>query len=302
MQLPHDERYERAAEYMEVVTELWDSWGDDATTDDRYSGRYIDPSKIRAINHAGRFFKVNGPLNVPRGPQGRPVLVQAGSSPAGRQFAARSAEAIFTAHQEKALALDFATDLRTRASALGRDTGQLLVLPGVSPTIGSTEAEARELERELNELSHPVVGLARLSNRFGGHDFSHLALDDVLSVSDFPEPSAVEAARSRAESIVTLVARERLTLRSLLHRLAGARGHLSIAGTPEQVADLMEDWFQYGAADGFNVMPPILPSQLNLFVSEVVPLLQKRKLFRTEYVGKTLRDHFGLERPSALFS
>ena len=174
-------------------------------------------------------------------------------------------------------------------------------MPGISPTIGSTEEEAQRTERELNELSEPSVGLARLSNRFGGYDFSHLNLDTVLSVDDFPDPLTVQAARSRAETILALVARERPTLRALLHSLAGARGHFATSGTPEQIADIIEDWFRSGAADGFNVMPPVLPTQFDLFVSEVVPLLQSRGLFRRSYSASTLRGHLGLDRPESQY-
>jgi alkanesulfonate monooxygenase SsuD/methylene tetrahydromethanopterin reductase-like flavin-dependent oxidoreductase (luciferase family) len=166
--------------------------------------------------------------------------------------------------------------------------------------IGSTEAEAQRLSRELNELADPEVGRRRLSGRFGGYDFSHLPLDRPLSPSDFPDPEKVEAARSRTEVIIGLVRREKLTLRQLLASLAGARGHFTMAGTPEQVADLMEDWFTGGAADGFNIMPPILPQMLDVFIAEVVPLLQRRGLFRTEYTGETLRDHYGLARPPGM--
>ncbi|HSI41659.1 MAG TPA: LLM class flavin-dependent oxidoreductase [Xanthobacteraceae bacterium] len=300
-QIPHAERYERAFDFLDVVTKLWDSWADDAVLDDRGTGRYTDAARIRAIDHVGRFQRVAGPLNLPRAPQGRPVFVQAGSSTDGRRFAALHAEAVFTAHLEKSAAVDFYADIKSQAAALGRRPDQILILPGLSAVIGSTEAEARRMWEELNELTDPAVGLARLSNRFGGHDFSHLDLDAVLSVDDFPEPDAVQAARSRAQVIRALVARERPTLRQLLHSLAGARGHFTVAGTPEQVADIIEDWFTTGAADGFNVMPPILPALLDSFVDEVVPILQRRGLFRTAYQGRTLREHYGLERPPSQF-
>ncbi|HTI80511.1 MAG TPA: nitrilotriacetate monooxygenase, partial [Acetobacteraceae bacterium] len=161
--------------------------------------------------------------------------------------------------------------------------------------------EAQRLARELNNLSDPEVGRKRLSGRFGGHDFSHLGLDQPLSPEDFPDPATVEAARSRTEVIIGLVRREKPTLRQLLGYLAGARGHFVTAGTPEQIATLIEDWFLNGAADGFNLMPPILPSMLEVFVAEVVPLLQKRGLFRSAYDGATLRSHYGLPRPDLRF-
>jgi FMN-dependent oxidoreductase (nitrilotriacetate monooxygenase family) len=295
-QLSHAERYERAEEYMSVVKALWDSWTDDAVLD-RERGIYAKAGSIRPIDHRGPHYQVTGPLNVPRGPQGRPVFVQAGSSETGRRFAARHAEAVFTAQMEKATAKDFFTDLKRLAVAEGRDPAQVLILPGLSPVIGATETEANRIARELNDLSDPEVGRKRLSGRFGGHDFSHLPLDKPLAPEDFPDPATVEAARSRTEVIVGLVRREKPTLRQLLGYMAGARGHFVTAGAPEQIADLMEDWFRDGACDGFNMMPPVLPAMLEVFVAEVVPLLRKRGLFRSEYGGEALRDHYGLARP-----
>ena len=219
----------------------------------------------------------------------------------GRRFAARHAEAIFTAHLEKATAQAFYSDLKALAAAEGRAPEQMLILPGLSPMIAATEAEAQRLARELNELSDPEVGRKRLSGRFGGHDFSHLPLDRPLKPADFPAPSSVEAARSRTEVILSFVKRENPTLRQLLGTLAGARGHFTFSGTPEQVADLIGDWFTDCAADGFNIMPPLLPSMLDVFSAEVIPLLQKRGLFRTAYTGTTLREHYGLQWPKSAF-
>jgi FMN-dependent oxidoreductase (nitrilotriacetate monooxygenase family) len=295
--LSHAERYERAEEYMRVVKGLWDSWTDNAVVDDRVNGQYARPGGIRALNHDGAHYQVTGPLNVPRCPQGRPVFVQAGSSDTGRRFAARHAEAVFTAQMEKATAKDFYADLKALVVSEGRTPEQVLILPGLSPVIGSTEAEAQRIARDLNDLSDPEVGRKRLSGRFGGHDFSHLKLDEPLSPDDFPDPGAVEAARSRTEVIKGLVRREGPTLRQLLGYLAGARGHFVTVGTPEQIADLIEDWFLDDAADGFNLMPPVLPAMLEVFIAEVVPLLQRRGLFRTGYGGPTLRAHYGLSRP-----
>jgi FMN-dependent oxidoreductase (nitrilotriacetate monooxygenase family) len=300
-QVSHADRYARGEEYMAVVNELWDSWAADAVIDDQANGYYARRERIRPIHHKGDFYRVSGPLNMPRCPQGRPVLVQAGSSDTGRRFAARHAEAVFTAHMAKATAQEFYADLKRLAAAEGRKAEHVLILPGLSPMIASTETEARRLSREVNELSDPVVGLKRLSGRFGGHDFSHLPLDRPLAAEDFPDPSSVEAARSRTEVILNLVRRDQPTLRQLLGYLAGARGHYVMAGTPEQVADLIQDWFADGAADGFNIMPPLLPSQLDMFSAEVIPLLQRRGLFRTEYAGTTLREHYGLPWPASAF-
>jgi FMN-dependent oxidoreductase (nitrilotriacetate monooxygenase family) len=293
----HQDRYATAEEFMQVATGLWDSWADDALLDDQAAGRFADPRRIRALNHAGTHYRVAGPLNVPRPPQGWPVLVQAGSSDTGRRFAARWAEAVFTAHLEKATAEAFYRDLKALVVQQGRRPEHVLVLPGLSAVIGGTEAEAQRIAQELNELTDPEVGRSRMSGRFGGYDFSHLPLDRPLTLQDFPPPSSVEAARSRTEVITGMVAREQPTLRELLQKLAGARGHFTMAGTPDQVADMIEDWFASGAADGFNLMPPVLPAMLDAFVDHVVPILQRRGLFRTEYTATTLRGHYGLPRP-----
>jgi FMN-dependent oxidoreductase (nitrilotriacetate monooxygenase family) len=300
-QVSHGDRYARGEEFMTVVKALWDSWAADAVIDDRAGGLYARADHIRPINHRGDFYRVAGPLNMPRCPQGRPVLVQAGSSDTGRRFAARHADAVFTAHVAKTTAQEFYADLKALAAAGGRSPDQVLILPGLSPMIGSSEAEAQRLVREVNDLCDPEVGRKRLSGRFGGHDFSHLPLDRPLSPDDLPDPGSVEAARSRTEVILNLVRRDRPTLRELLGYLAGARGHFTTSGTPEQIADLIEDWFTDGAADGFNIMPPLLPAQLDVFSAEVIPLLQRRGLFRTEYAGTTLREHYGLAWPKSAF-
>ncbi len=269
--------------------------------DDRAGGMYARAEGIRPIDHSGHCYKVAGPLNVPRCPQGRPILVQAGSSDKGLDFAARHAEAVFTAHLEMATAVDFYNDLKGRAKAHGHDPTSLIILPGFSPIIAGTETEAKQTAQELKELADVEMERKRLSGRFSGHDFSHLPLDRPLTPEDFPDPATVEAARSRTEVIVGMVAREEPTLRQLLAKLAGARGHFTFAGTPEQVADQMEAWIKTGASDGFNLMPPVIPWMLNAFVDEVVPLLQRRGLFREGYTGSTLRDHYGLERPAVAY-
>lgn len=294
----HGDRYLMGDEFVQIVKGLWDSWADDAVVDDRSGGGvYADTDRIRPVDFVGDYYDVAGPLNLPRSPQGRPVLVQAGASDAGRDFASRHAEAVFTAHLEKATAQEFYADIKARAAKAGRKPDQLVILPGLNPVIGSTEAESKTLLLELNSRMDPEIGRRTLSKRFAGHDFSHLPLDEPLQKTDFPDPDTLNTMKSRAAMIVRLVEREGLTLRELLARFAGGRGHFTFAGTPEQVADLMTDWFSDGAADGFNVMPPILPAMLDPFVDEVIPLLQKRGLFRTEYTGETLRDHLGLDRP-----
>jgi FMN-dependent oxidoreductase (nitrilotriacetate monooxygenase family) len=295
------DRYTVAEEFVQIVKDLWDSWADDAVRDDRAAGVWADPARITPIDFEGEYYSCAGPLNLPRSPQGRPVLVQAGQSDAGRGFAARHAEAIFTAHLNSDSAREFYADVKRRIAGAGRNPDQVLVLPGINPMIADTEAEAIRLMDSLNDLNDPEIGRRTLSARFGGYDFSGLPLDRVLTRADFPDPETVEASRSRAISFIDQVEREGLTLRQLLARLAGARGHFSVAGTPEQIADIITDWYENGAADGFNVMPPLFPTQLDAFIEGVIPILQKRGLFRTAYAGSTLREHYGLERPQTRF-
>jgi len=297
-QISHADRYVRAEEYIQVVKALWSSWDEGAIVDNRATGEYIREGSFRPINHKGTLYSVAGPLNAPRGPQGRPVLVQAGSSDTGKAFAARHAEAVFTAHLELKTAKDFYSDLKSRASEFGRDPKHVIILPGLSPMIGSTESEARQFSEELDALTDPEVGRKRLSARFGGYDFSHLPLDVPLRPEDLPDPETVEAARSRAETIVGFVKREQATLRQLLAKLAGARGHFLFAGTHNQVAYLMRTWVEAKAADGFNLMPPVLPWMAETFIDEVLPILRKRGLYREDYSGSTLRDHLGLPKPN----
>jgi len=289
------------------VKDLWDSWADDALVDDRSGGGVCgDLSRITPIDFQGEHYQVKGPLNVPRSPQGRPVLVQAGASDRGRDFAALHAEAIFTAHLEKETAQEFYKDIKARAAGFGRNAEQVVILPGLNPVLGGTEAEAKENLMELNSRMDPEVGRRTLSQRFSNHDFDHLDLDQPLKVSDFPDPNALETMKSRAALIVRIVEKEGLTLRELLARFAGGRGHYTTAGTPEQIADLIQDWCDPDApggpaADGFNYMPPVIPELMTPFIDEVVPLLKKRGLFRTEYEGETLRENLGLDRPKSRF-
>ncbi|MGO4677683.1 LLM class flavin-dependent oxidoreductase [Bosea sp. 2YAB26] len=294
---PHGDRYEKAREFLEVVTKLWDSWEDEALVVDPESGVFADADKVHRIDHAGKHYRVRGPLNVSRSPQGRPVYVQAGSSEDGRSFAAQHAEAIFTAHQNLASAQAFYADIKKRAVALGRRPEQIRVLPGISPFIGSTQAEADKLEEEINDLIQPAASLEQLK-RMLGVDLSGFDLDGPFPrhVIDTSGPKGVA---SRFQLVVDIVDREKPTIRQLIKRLAGARGHWVLAGTPERIANEIQAWFETGAADGFNVMPPWLTGGFDVFVAEVVPILRKRGLFREEYSGTTLRDHYGLPRPES---
>ncbi|MFD3839631.1 LLM class flavin-dependent oxidoreductase [Streptomyces sp. NPDC058642] len=293
----HAERYARAAEFLDVALKLWDSWEDDAIVGDKSAGVWGDDGKIHPPRHQGTYFSVEGALNVPRSPQGYPLLVQAGSSEDGKRFAARYAEAVFTAQQTLKDAQDFYSDLKARTAAAGRDPRHIKVLPGIVPVIGSTEAEARAAEQVLEDHIVYAHGLDRLE-RLLQLEPGRLQLDARLP-ADLPSEDAVEGAKSRYTLIVELARRESLTVRQLIGRLGGGRGHLTFAGTPEQVADAIERWFTLGAADGFNIMPAVLPSGLDLFVDHVVPILRARGLLREEYgPRRTLRERYGLPRPA----
>ncbi|MFF8949242.1 LLM class flavin-dependent oxidoreductase [Streptomyces sp. NPDC014940] len=293
----HAERYARAAEFLDVSLKLWDSWEDDAIVADKAAGVWGDDSKIHPARHRGTYFGVEGALNVPRSPQGYPLLVQAGSSADGRAFAARYAEAVFTAQQTLADAQAFYADLKSRTAGAGRNPEHIKVLPGIVPVLGSTEAEARAAERLLEDHIVPEHGRARLESLLHLEPGT-LDLDGRLP-EDLPPESAVEGAKSRYTLVVELARRERLTVRRLIARLGGGRGHLTFAGTPEQVAGQIETWFTQGAADGFNIMPAVLPSGLEAFVEHVVPVLRERGLLRTGYgPRRTLRERYGLPRPA----
>ncbi|MFF3325123.1 LLM class flavin-dependent oxidoreductase [Streptomyces sp. NPDC002889] len=292
----HHDRYLRAAEFVDVATKLWDSWADDAVVADKEGGVHARAERVRRIGHEGPYFRVDGPLNVERSPQGYPLLVQAGSSEDGKDFAARYAEAVFTAQQTLEEGIAFYKDVKQRAAVIGRDPAGIKILPGIVPVIADTEAEARELDAELDRLIVPEYAKRQLAQRLRIAP-KDLDLDQELP-KDIPTEDEIEGAKSRYTLIVELARRERLTVRQLIGRLGGGRGHRTFAGTAEQVADTIEHWYDSGAADGFNIMPAVLPSGLELFVDQVVPILQERGLFRTEYTGSTLRAHYGLPRPA----
>ena len=286
-------RYERAHEFIDVVKGLWDSFEDDAFIRDPQSGVYLDPAKLHTLNHVGKHFKVKGPLNLGRPPQGYPVIVQAGSSEPGRELAAATAEAIFTAWTSLAEAQAFYRDVKGRLAKYGRTADELLILPGISPVIGRTQAEAEKKWNDLQKLIHPAVGLGVLSHFWPGEDLTKWDLD--AQPPYYPE--APKGRNSRLHVVLELAKRERLTVRQLYEYLAGARGHWVVVGTPQKIADDIQNWFENGAADGFNVMPPVLPESLDEFVDLVIPELQRRGLFRTAYEGTTLRGNLGLKRP-----
>lgn len=297
-QLEHAQRYERANEFVDTVKELWDSWEDDALVKDKESGVFFDPAKVHAPNHKGKHFQVAGPLNVARPPQGYPVIVQAGQSEPGKELAARTAEVIFTAQQTLEDAQAFYKDVKGRLAKYGRTPDQLKIMPGVSPYVGRTEAEAREKYEHLQELIHPEAGLALLSGLSGGEvDLSQYPLDGPL-----PELPATKGIVSRQGMMIDIARKHGFTIRQLYQWVAGARGHWTLVGSAQQIADHLQEWFENGAADGFNVLPPYLPGALDDFVDLVIPELQRRGLFRTEYEGRTLRENLGLARPQNQFS
>jgi len=288
----HGARYARAREFTQVVHALWDSWEDDALVGDKASGRFADSAKVHAIDHRGPHYSVAGPLTVPRSPQGRPVTVQAGGSEDGRELAAATADAVFSLAQTIPDGTAYAADLRSRAVRYGRDPATIVVLPGLATVIGGTEAEARRRRDELWELVPLEYSLARLA---GTLRIAPEQLDLDKPLPD-PLPLPPDANHTMFIGTVALARRDNLTVRQLLRALGGGVGHRIIVGTPEQIADDIEAWFRAGAADGFNLMPDVLPDGLETFVDQVVPILQRRGLFRRDYEGTTLRDHLGLER------
>jgi alkanesulfonate monooxygenase len=292
--MDHGERYDRAREFYDVVTGLWDSWADDAFIRDAETGIYFDPAKLHVLDHKGPHLSVRGPLNIARTPQGWPVIVQAGASESGRQLAAETAEMVFAAGSTLAAGQRFYADVKGRMQAIGRDRDHLKILPGAFVVVGETVAEARAKRAKLDSLVHYESAIASLSIALGT-DAS--GFDPDAPLPPIPETNASKTGRER---VLELAEREGLTVRQLAQRLGGYAG-LAFIGTPETIADEMEEWLETRGSDGFNVMFPYLPGGLDDFVDRVVPELQRRGLFRTEYEGTTLRDHLGLPRPKNRF-
>ena len=288
----HADRYERAEEFVDVVLGLWNTWDDDAVIIDKASGLFAREGSVRPLDHAGRHFKVRGPLNISRTPQGQPVTVQAGSSGPGKDLAARTAEVVFTAYQTAAEAHEFHGDLKHRAARFGRSPDDIKIMPGLFPVVGRSEAEARAKFQELQDLVDPIVGLALLERMIGSFGLAGYDVDGPV-----PELPETRGAKSRQRVVVDLARREGLTIRQLYLRIAGARGHFQIVGTPQQIVDEMEERFRTGGADGFNIMPPTLPGGLDDFITLVLPELRRRGLFRSDYEATTLRGHLGSRPP-----
>lgn len=286
----HSKRYQRAREFIEVVTGLWNSWDIDAFIVDKQSGIYFDPNKLRVLNHKGEFFSVKGPLNIVKSPQGKPVIIQAGSSEDGQDFAAEWGEVVFTAHQTLQDAQSFYSSLKSQVINYGRSPQNLLIMPGIFPIIGNTYNEAKQKYEELQNLIDPQVGLSLLSGLLGDVvDINSLQLDKKLPPLDLSNAST-----GKQRVICEMAKKEGLTVRQLYKSVAGSRGHKIVLGTAKDIADQLEEWFINNGADGFNIMSPCLPNDLNDFVDLVVPELQRRGLFREDYEGSTLRDNLGI--------
>ncbi|MGV2126810.1 LLM class flavin-dependent oxidoreductase [Agrobacterium vitis] len=288
----HDERYAVAEEFVDVVRGLWDSWDDDAFIKDKQNGIYADPNKVHLLDHTGKYFSVKGPLNIPRSPQGHPILIQAGSSGPGQDLAARTADVVFTAQQSLDEAQAFYKSLKDRVTGFGRHPDDVAVMPGFLPVIGRTAREAADKLAELDQWTELKSAMPLLEERIG-HSLADYDPDGPL-----PDLPISDQLRSRAELLTALARRENLTIRQLALRVAAGRGHHIVLGTPEDIADRMQQWFETRAADGFNIMPPFFPEGLEDFTRLVVPILQERGLFRTDYSGVTLRDHLGVSRPN----
>jgi N-acetyl-S-(2-succino)cysteine monooxygenase len=292
---PHADRYRRAAEFIEVAQGLWDTWEDDAFVMDKAQGQFFDPAKLHMLHHKGEHFSVRGPLMIPRSPQGQPVIVQAGQSDAGRDLAARTAEVLFTVQQQLAPAQAFYSDLKARVAKYGRSPDSLRIMPGVLTVVGRTREEAQEKFDRLQALIHPELGVPALSD-IVGMDLSKFPLDGPM-----PDVPLTNTQQGRQKVVMDMARSEDLTIRQLYKRVATARGHRVALGTGADIADALEEWYRGGAADGFNIMPQVLPAGLNEFVELVVPELQRRGLFRTKYEGRTLRENVGLKRPANRF-
>jgi alkanesulfonate monooxygenase len=291
----HGERYRRAREFYDVVTGLWDSFADDAFVRDVDDGIFFDPAKMHVLNHKGKYLSVRGPLNIARPIQGWPVIVQAGASESGRQLAAETAEAVFTAQSDLSAGREFCADIKARMAKLGRPRDHMKILPACFVVVGDTVEEARAKRQKLDSLVDYANAIASLSIALG-HDASKFDPDKPLP-DNIPESNASKSGRERA---IALGQRDGLTVRQLAQRLGGYSG-LAMVGTPKTIADEMAEWLEREASDGFTVMFPYLPGGLDDFVDKVVPELQRRGLFRSEYEGTTLREHLGLPRPKNRF-
>lgn len=288
---PPDMRYSRAYEFAEVVMGLWDSWEEDAIVADRKNGLFFDPAKLHRLDHKGDHFTVRGPMTIRRSPQGRPVIVEAGQSEQGRELAGATAEVVFSVQQNLEEARHYCQDIKFRAVKHGRAPDSIKVMPGLMPVVGTTRLEAEEKLQRIQDFIQPELGVTRLS-AIVGTDLSAFDLDQPLP--DLP-PSQEQQGRQKV--VIDLARRENLTIRQLYQRVVGTRAHRVIVGTAAEIADDMEAWYRAGAADGFNILFLTYPAGIDDFIAEVIPILQARGLFRTEYAGRTLRRNLGLPIP-----
>jgi FMN-dependent oxidoreductase (nitrilotriacetate monooxygenase family) len=294
----HSERYARAHEFLDVCRKLWDSWDDDAIVADSETGRYFEPDRVHAVAHAGDHFRVAGPMTMPRAPQGHPVIVQAGASAAGQALAAATAEVVFSSSPTAEMAKRYYDSLKADVIATGRRADECLLLSAFQPIVAATEAEARDIAHELHQAIHPALAISLLQT----------ALGNVIDLSgydpDGPLPDVPETSRSQGiqQRVVEMARRDSLSIAEIARRIAAGRTAKTIAGTAEQVADEMAAWFTGHVCDGFIIASPYLPDSLEAFVTGVVPILQERGLFRTEYEGATLRENLGLARPASQYA
>jgi N-acetyl-S-(2-succino)cysteine monooxygenase len=286
----HDLRYEIADEFVDVVKGLWDTWDEGAIVPDKATGTFLDKSKVHPLDHKGRFYSVKGPLNIDRCAHGHPLIIQAGGSPPGQELSARTADIVFSVVNGDKLSAKAAYDgLKQRTIKYGRAPDDIAILPGVMPIIDETNEKAKEQLDQLQSWLTPTNALSLVSQRIG-YDISGYPLDGPIP--DFPEPT--ERGRAFSSTLLEMARREKMTLRDLYNVTAAARGHWVIYGTPQRIADIFEEWFTAELADGFIIMPAYFPGAFEDFVELVVPELQRRDLFRKNYLGSTLRDHLGL--------
>jgi FMN-dependent oxidoreductase (nitrilotriacetate monooxygenase family) len=294
--MEHDARYERAEEFFDVVAGLWDSWADDAFIYDKTTAQCFDPTKVKILNHAGKHFNVRGPLNVLRSPQGRPIVVQAGASGPGKTLAARVADCVFTAQSKLVDGKAFYDDVKSKAAEFGRRPGQIKIMPGIVPIIGRTDEEAHELRSVLLSNITDDQAMRSMYRVAGGLDLRQFPLD-----GPFPELPLSNGAQGRQKLLVDMARRENLTLIQAGRRFAEGQAHQIVCGSAKTIADLMQSWFEQGACDGFALMPSYFPRGVRDIATSLVPELQRRGLFRTEYEGRTLRDNLGLMQPKSQF-
>lgn len=294
--MEHDDRYDRANEFFDVVAGLWDSWDEQAMVYDKASAQCFDHTKVRLLNHHGKHFKVRGPLNVLRSPQGRPIVVQAGASGPGKALAARIADCVFSAQTNIADAKTFAEEIRAKAVESGRDPETVRIMPGIMPVLGRTDEEARELLEDMRSRITDEQALRSMYRVSGGLDLRKFPLDGPL-----PDLPVSNGAQGRQKLLIDMARNNKLTLIQAGRRFAEGQAHMLACGSPSTVADLMQDWFEQGACDGFCVMPVYYPRGVDAVVDLLVPELQRRNLFRTEYEGRTLRENLGLPRPASQF-